>query len=976
MAVQKGPEKVETDIVKKLAQVVNPDKSFHSFVAKQFNTKFNLQQRIKIAGAISAARFHAVGQDPNMTIRNPEYFARAPMRLIFDEIDFPFNGKKKEFFEKLKPLSKVVDAELKARNAKQTSHATLKEAKEKVTALEKELIAKPLENERINGELEKARKAVTEAEDAVVKADKDHEVKLAKVNEVLGPDKQYFREFFNDFPKEKMKNVIQTLLPFYHEYMVKVENDCKAKSLSVEETNKRMLEAKETFRGHISFPFVETEASYVRAGDGFDGTATKEMPLAVRFLREQGLILESLISELDEANKPENYVAPNVDDLRGQIEVLYNEGEQNYVTYLEQEKSKIKELEDNVNTIKYVILQKLAKGDPNEKPLTGLLNKIAFITDDVNKLKRKGTPITDKDIEETFNHIVAAISENRALIDPIKMNKLMFEAAAQGNVNTLKALISIGEDMTAVNENGLTALEVAKVNITPEEMEELTELAYSKLAKPITVPSLDDPKTYAMLKDHAKQFHYSENYQYFEGMSAVEKSYNQYKEDPSEKNKLDLLSNINKLYNDLIKPDDGRVGFELDAVVKLNLPDSILPQGFHTKFPLKDVGEIDQIMGNLRDIDKFCKNYVVASNAGIPSGDKPILDSPFPIHQLVKNSNIEFNSRTKELLGVLVKHKDINQKDPAGQTPLQIAAMQGNSSVISELLKAGANPKLTTTNYKRGFLTKLGDAVGSMLKGKFKGAWDDAPPRTAGQIADISGNKELAATLLAKERTYVAPPEPEKPKVPEPEKVQEGPKVELGKAPTVEPTLGEQLGFNIGDVEKAGKGLEELLGPVPEIPSTTPTTSGPTSIVPTTSDPTTTVSTKDPLLDEPPVLRLSESKPSFFVEECKKNVKALLDSRKDNENPFQLGSNEMALLRRIMELLKDDFKGLDPANAKELAKFENTLKELPIYKGSKESIKGVVDAIKEGKVPEVKMPKVGVDESTDKRKSLKGGLKN
>ena len=46
----------------------------------------------------------------------------------------------------------------------------------------------------------------------------------------------------------------------------------------------------------------------------------------------------------------------------------------------------------------------------------------------------------------------------------------------------------------------------------------------------------------------------------------------------------------------------------------------------------------------------------------------------------------------------------------------------------------------------------------------------------------------------------------------------------------------------------------------------------------------------------------------------------ILQSRQDNENPMQLGVKDSAVLRRVAELLSNEFKGLDPKNVKEFTK--------------------------------------------------------
>lgn len=91
----------------------------------------------------------------------------------------------------------------------------------------------------------------------------------------------------------------------------------------------------------------------------------------------------------------------------------------------------------------------------------------------------------------------------------------------------------------------------------------------------------------------------------------------------------------------------------------------------------------------------------------------------------------------------------LNEPNPRGETPLHEAVRTGNKELVEVLLKAGSNPMLETTHYKRGFM--------GTIKDFFNGKGLDTPPRTATQLARHLGQQELVELLEAKELEFNNP---------------------------------------------------------------------------------------------------------------------------------------------------------------------------------------------------------------------------
>ncbi|MBI2792469.1 MAG: hypothetical protein HYX61_10970 [Gammaproteobacteria bacterium] len=134
------------------------------------------------------------------------------------------------------------------------------------------------------------------------------------------------------------------------------------------------------------------------------------------------------------------------------------------------------------------------------------------------------------------------------------------------------------------------------------------------------------------------------------------------------------------------------------------------------------------------------------------------------LHKKIKHTgasieNIFFELNTFLIKGNKITNNDIERADKYIQdiinqkinnkTLLQIAVLMGEQEKVEQLIDAGAFALTTTTDYERGFFTKLRDAFIGFPKELIKN-WRYPFPRTVIEIAEISGQNDLAVLMNEK----------------------------------------------------------------------------------------------------------------------------------------------------------------------------------------------------------------------------------
>ncbi len=123
-------------------------------------------------------------------------------------------------------------------------------------------------------------------------------------------------------------------------------------------------------------------------------------------------------------------------------------------------------------------------------------------------------------------------------------------------------------------------------------------------------------------------------------------------------------------------------------------------------------------------------------------------------HKLLRGEIITDNDvkAVNEMFDILMNNvkKSLNNTNVRGDIPLHDAIRNGNKELVDVLLKAGSDPRLKTTQYKRGFFGAIKDAFSGKPGDFFKNLMKPTP-RTATQLARFLGQDELVETLRTKE---------------------------------------------------------------------------------------------------------------------------------------------------------------------------------------------------------------------------------
>jgi ankyrin repeat protein len=119
-------------------------------------------------------------------------------------------------------------------------------------------------------------------------------------------------------------------------------------------------------------------------------------------------------------------------------------------------------------------------------------------------------------------------------------------------------------------------------------------------------------------------------------------------------------------------------------------------------------------------------------------------------------TEVKTQARTDHIEDMLKHGADVNFADSAGNTPLIIAAKEGNSLVVDLLLRHGANPNLANHNGETAILFASGDrdlyAVKVLLAKGADALKADNQGRNAITVAKQKGYEDIAALIAAQSR--------------------------------------------------------------------------------------------------------------------------------------------------------------------------------------------------------------------------------
>jgi hypothetical protein len=145
--------------------------------------------------------------------------------------------------------------------------------------------------------------------------------------------------------------------------------------------------------------------------------------------------------------------------------------------------------------------------------------------------------------------------------------------------------------------------------------------------------------------------------------------------------------------------------------------------------------------------------------AGSIENTKTEIDHKLLRGEIITQQDVEKVNEQFDQLMTRAKNA-LNNTSLRSETPLHDAIRHGNKELVDVLLKAGTDPRLKTSNYKRGFFGAFKDAFSGKPGDFFKNLMNPIP-RTGTQLARFLGQDDLVESLRAKEHELNNPTVPQ-----------------------------------------------------------------------------------------------------------------------------------------------------------------------------------------------------------------------
>lgn len=350
------------------------------------------------------------------------------------------------------------------------------------------------------------------------------------------------------------------------------------------------------------------------------------------------------------------------------------------------------------------------------------------------------------------DHFSTALQESKEQV----LEKLKTVSFSDLNLSVEQAKTFLTIMGAVQDKNGKTLMDAAR------ESGKYTEGEFQDLEKheKKVLLHLDDPEKYAVMRLGAQKVYSDEYFRFEDEIQRIEKIASEDEKIAAIKTLFDATVNTS---GQAIQMDKGVAGLNM---VGQGTPVELVALYEKLQGPVNARNTVTrdnyQAMFNLlkESAAEYKRQYF--HGGLIPEGTEKyveLLKRPSPLHALLVNNMLQLPKDASVL-----NQNNVNNKNPNGLTLLQLAQKLGKDDMIPELVKAGANPEVKTTDYKRSFLTRLTDTVKGVIEGKGLSQWKTPPERSVTEIAEISGRKDIVESIqdAVKERNETASKEKSK----------------------------------------------------------------------------------------------------------------------------------------------------------------------------------------------------------------------
>lgn len=326
------------------------------------------------------------------------------------------------------------------------------------------------------------------------------------------------------------------------------------------------------------------------------------------------------------------------------------------------------------------------------------------------------------------------------------------EAAQKGDFEGLKIFIRLGANITTEVINRESILDIAQKTLNKKELFEIVKIAKEQSQK----LDMNNPMQYAIVKAYAKDVHVLEYFEFRDTLQKADKLEGQQRLSAAKAILDDYILDLNP---DVVALNLDGQGTPSSIV---DLRDKLREFSEKSKAGNLTMEDANAILGHCKELDTQYSKYLLSKGGQLPNEiSRTIISSKLPVHAFIENYHKYGQGQQSDrnyVWAAIKKNGDFNIKNLDGVKPLELAARTGNKDLVARMLDAGAK----TTQYKRGFFTKLGDAFKGFPKNSLK-YFNETPPRTIQEIKALEGKKfdeaRVINAVMDSQKDHVVVPE-------------------------------------------------------------------------------------------------------------------------------------------------------------------------------------------------------------------------